>query len=61
MDNVDIQFFINFLKKAHKNTYAADGKKIISSRLCSEDLEFNENDWLYHDTYFGNENFIYEP
>ena len=54
-----------FLILAKKNTYANENiKKQPSSRLKSNDYEFSQitdgDNYLYHDTYFGGENFIGE-
>ncbi len=51
----------NFLKTAKKNTYASEtAKKVISQRPGSKDYEYSEGEFLYHDTYFGEINFIGE-
>ena len=55
---VNLTELASFLEKANQHTYAADGQKSQSTRLKSEDFDFRDGDWLYHDTYFGNENFI---
>lgn len=50
-----------FLIKAKKQTYANDSvEKVNASRLNSIDYEYQENNMLYHDTYFGTTNFIGE-
>ena len=51
----------DFLKKANKFTYAAEGAiKATSARLGSKDYEFKDGSWTYHDTYFGGVEFIGE-
>lgn len=57
---INLDKLSRFLSEANKNTYAGDGEKINSSRLGSYDLEFKNGDWIYHDTYFGNETFMGE-
>ena len=46
-----------FLVKAKRNTYAANKGKITSSRKGSKDLAFKENNFYYHDSYFGDNHF----
>lgn len=51
----------NFLKIAKKNTYASEtAKKVNSQRLGSQDYEYREGEFLYHDTFFGSRDFIGE-
>lgn len=51
----------NFLIEAKKQTYANKNvHKIESSRLKSKDYEYKKNNMIYHDTYFGEKNFIGE-
>lgn len=42
-----------FLVKAKVNTYAGDGKEIVSQRPDFKELEFSEGDWYYRDSYTG--------
>ena len=50
-----------FLIKAKKQTYAnANIKKALSTRNQSKDYEYQDGNYLYHDTYFGTTNFIGE-
>lgn len=44
---------IDFLIKAKKATYAGKGAETISSRLMSHDLEYEESELKYWDTYLG--------
>lgn len=56
MDNL-----FNFLIEAKKQTYANENiKKQNSTRKGSKDYEYSNKDLLYHDTYFGDTNFIGE-
>jgi len=51
----------DFLHLANKNTFAnADAKKTTSLRPESSDYHFEDGDFIYHDTYFGNRDFIGE-
>lgn len=50
-----------FLIEAKTQTYAnANAPKINSSRLNSKDYEYNKDNMIYHDTYFGGTRFIGE-
>jgi hypothetical protein len=57
---IDLKRLSEFLNEANENMYAADGRRIKSTRLESRDLEFKKGDLVCHDTYFGNKNFIGE-
>ena len=57
---ITLEQLSDFLSKANKHTYAADGIKTESTRLASEDFDFKEGDLTYHDTYFGSDKFIGE-
>ena len=51
----------DFLIEAKKQTYANSlVERIDSSRLNSKDYEYQKNNMLYHDTYFGGTKFIGE-
>lgn len=58
--DIEMKGLEEFLRKANRNTYAADGERSPATRLGSEDLEFCDGDWVYHDTYFGSARFIGE-
>lgn len=51
---------INFLLKAKKKTYAAKGAETEPSRPGSHDLRYEEDDFLYIDTYLGSDRFAGE-
>jgi transcriptional regulator with XRE-family HTH domain len=51
---------IDFLCRAKRETYAANGTKIASSRPSSYDYQYTEGDCTYQDSYFGGEKFIGE-
>ncbi|MFH1325179.1 MAG: DUF5680 domain-containing protein [archaeon] len=59
--NISVKELKNFLDKANKNTYAnKNAKKSEPTRLKSEDYQFEEDNLIYHDTYFGARDFIGE-
>ena len=53
--------FLEFLVKAKKQTYANSNiEKVASSRVGSNDYNYKEENFIYHDTYFGGIKFIGE-
>lgn len=48
---------IDFLIEAKKNTYAGKKGSVSSSRLESHDLKFERDEFMYYDTYLGNDKF----
>jgi transcriptional regulator with XRE-family HTH domain len=48
---------IGFLLRAKKNTYAGHGLEIDPCRIASHDLQYEENDYFYFDTYLGGQCF----
>lgn len=51
----------NFLIEAKKQTYANENvKKVASSRKGSHDYHYENNNMMYHDTYFGGTKFMGE-
>lgn len=52
---------LEFLIEAKKQTYANGlARKVENTRLGSKDYEYQKDNMLYHDTYFGGVNFIGE-
>jgi len=51
----DLSLFIISAKQA---TYVGDGAELLSYRLGSHDLQFRSGDWVYHDSYLGESDFI---
>jgi len=49
-----------FIIRAKQTTYVGDGKRILPYRLGSHDLQFVDGDWVYHDSYLGDSDFIGE-
>lgn len=58
MEHFDVAALEHFIIRAKQNTYAGGGKKLLSYRLGSKDLQFAEGDWAYHDSYLGETDFI---
>ncbi len=54
------ELLIKFLCRAKKATYAGKGPKSPSSRPNSHDLQYNEDNLLYIDTFLGGESFAGE-
>lgn len=48
---------IEFLIKAKKSTYAGKGSETVSTRPNSHDLIYQEDNYMYYDTYLGGEQF----
>jgi hypothetical protein len=57
--NLPNEFYL-FLLRAKRATYAAGVRAEQSSRPASQDLPYQEGDWLYLDTYLGGLSFIGE-
>ena len=47
-----------FIVAAKRVTYVGAGKKLLPYRLGSKDLQYTEGDWTYHDSYFGDADFV---
>jgi hypothetical protein len=58
MEPFDVAALERFIVQAKLHTYAGGGKKLLPYRLGSQDLQFAEGDWAYHDSYFGESDFI---
>lgn len=60
-ESMRLDTLTRFLHKANKNTFANPmAKKAASTRLNSQDYHFEEGNLAYHDTYFGDRDFIGE-
>ena len=58
---MDTQILTKFLNEANRATYAnKSAQKVAPSRLKSEDYHFEKDGLVYHDTYFGERDFIGE-
>ncbi len=58
MERFAVAALEQFIIRAKQQTYAGDGKKLLPYRLGSQDLQFVEGDWAYHDGYLGESDFI---
>lgn len=47
-----------FIVKAKSKTYVGEAKKLLPYRLGAKDIQFIEHEWAYHDSYFGEEDFL---
>jgi len=47
-----------FIVEAKQNTYVGGAKRLLPYRLGSKDIQFASGDWVYHDSYFGESDFI---
>lgn len=56
----DAEEIIRFRLKANMNTYAAFKNEAEPTRLDSHDFEYEEGEYIYHDTYVGGEQFAGE-
>lgn len=55
--DIDIDSVVDFLLRAKRNTYAGKGAEAKPSRVASHDFCYEENDYMYYDTYVGGERF----
>lgn len=51
---------LTFILAAKRATYVGSGQKLLPYRLGSHDLQFLQDDWAYHDSYLGENDFIGE-
>ncbi len=58
MESVSRETLEQFIVRAKRSTYVGDGREILPYRLGSHDLQFRENDLIYHDSYLGESDFI---
>lgn len=56
----DTNALVAFLIRAKKNTYAGKKNGVKPSRPASHDFRYEENDYVYYDTYLGGERFAGE-
>ncbi|MFZ2095232.1 MAG: DUF5680 domain-containing protein [Anaerolineales bacterium] len=55
-----IDDLVSFILRAKQATYVGGGTRLLPYRLGSHDLQFIEGDWAYHDSYFGDSDFLGE-
>jgi hypothetical protein len=60
MEKDHVKELINFILQAKQATYVGGGKHLLPYRLGSHDLQFQNGDWTYHDSYFGDNDFMGE-
>ena len=60
MDAALLDQLHTFIIRAKQATYVGTGQKLLPYRLGSQDLQFTERDWAYHDSYLGESDFIGE-
>jgi len=60
-NKIEISDLASFLRLANQRTYAnKNAPQVQSTRLGSQDYEFDDGDLRYHDTFFGDRDFIGE-
>ena len=59
-ENYPKQDIRTFLVRAKNNTYAIGENEVLPSKPNSHDFHYVEDDYLYIDSYFGNQKFIGE-
>ncbi|WP_331845615.1 DUF5680 domain-containing protein [Paenibacillus haidiansis] len=47
-----------FIVVAKSKTYVGGAQKLLPYRLASKDIQFADHEWSYHDSYFGDQDFI---
>ncbi|MCM3697857.1 DUF5680 domain-containing protein [Paenibacillus macerans] len=47
-----------FIVAAKSKTYVGGVEKLLPYRLASKDIQFVDHEWSYHDSYFGDQDFI---
>jgi len=60
MELTQIDELVNFILQAKRASYVGGGKMLLPYRLGSHDLQFQIADWTYHDSYFGDNDFMGE-
>jgi hypothetical protein len=60
MQEITLEQLGAFIVKAKAATYVGDGEKSPSCRPASHDLQFQDGDFAYLDSYFGSADFIGE-
>jgi hypothetical protein len=58
MKNELLEEMEQFIVRAKNATYVGSGQKLLPYRLGSTDLQFQQGVWAYHDSYFGESDFI---
>lgn len=58
--SIHMKEMVAFLIRAKQNTYAGKGHEVKASRPVSHDFRYEENGYVYYDTYLGGEKFAGE-
>jgi hypothetical protein len=58
MEKEQLNALNQFIVSAKRATYVGGGAKLLPYRLGSRDLQYQEGDWAYHDSYFGESDFL---
>jgi hypothetical protein len=58
MNQEQLNSLNQFIVSAKRTTYVGGGAKLLPYRLGSHDLQYQEGDWAYHDSYFGGSDFL---
>lgn len=57
---IDVNALNAFIVRAKAATYVGNGEHVAPCRAGSHDLRFTDDEWSYHDSYFGGTDFIGE-
>lgn len=60
MEHFSLDTLQQFIVNAKRATYVGSGQKLLSYRLGSQDLQFFDGEWAYHDSYVGESDFMGE-
>ncbi len=60
MFTFDLNALHAFIIRAKSASYVGSGQHLLPYRLGSQDLQFFDGDWAYHDSYVGNNDFMGE-
>jgi hypothetical protein len=60
MTTFDLDALHAFIIRAKAATYVGGGQHLLPYRLGSQDLQFFDGDWAYHDSYVGDSDFMGE-
>lgn len=58
MTDDEIKAMEAVIVRAKAATYAGSGPQLLPYRLGSHDLQFADGEWVYHDSYFGDADFL---
>jgi hypothetical protein len=58
MEKEQLNALNQFIVSAKRTTYVGGGAKLLPYRLGSRDLQYQEGEWAYHDSYFGESDFL---